>query len=349
MASPDRPRLPDVRAALEAAVNARGTAYHCKKAFVFYFELDNTSAEDDVRTLSYCFEDVFDIQPTVVKLEATDRFPGCTLAKTVNSTLENMESYRNPLPSLLILAYVGHGTLDTTTGMLKLVAGPGRQNIQWSQVHSSFFSQNILTTNVDTLGILDCCYSGSTRETTERACQILSACGAAETTRSRSGGAASFSRRFYRAARNLKANDRPFATVEDLVVEINREKSSSSSPDAQLTYHGGARPIAIPFKGASSAYVQQALQNLSLVSPAATTQSVLVELSIAGSPAQILEEFKDVIASLPAQFRVEIVDAYESTSILFLLRMSQPAHLRLSSTLDFRFIGRIHGASLIRS
>ncbi|KAJ5130567.1 uncharacterized protein N7515_006606 [Penicillium bovifimosum] len=95
-------------------------------------------------------------------------------------------------------------------------------------------------------------------------------------------------------------------------------------------------------------HLRRALGNLSLLSPEATTQSILVELSIAGTPAQILEEFKDIVASLPAQFRVEIVDAYESTSVLFLLRMSQPAHLRLSSTLDFRTIEKIYGASLMR-
>jgi hypothetical protein len=158
----------------------------------------------------------------------------------------------------------------------------------------------------------------------------------------------SFTRRFYRAARNLSKTEKAFATVEELVAEVNREKTSGT-PDAQLTYHRGTRPIAIPFKGTSSASVQQELQNLSLLSPAATTESVLVELSIAGSPAQILQQFKDVIASFPAQFRVEIIDAYESTSVLFLLRMSRPTYLRLSSTVDFRFIGKIDGPSLIRS
>ncbi|KAJ5550101.1 hypothetical protein N7535_001957 [Penicillium sp. DV-2018c] len=348
MAAPDCPRLPEVRAALETAVNARGAAYHSKAAVLFYFEIDDTGAKDDVGTLSNCFQDVFDIEPTVVELAASDRMPGLSLMKTVRDTIDGMEPHGKPLPCLLVLAYIGHGTIDATTGKLKLVAGATRQNIQWHMIHHSFFAgPSYETANVDTLGILDCCYSGATRERSERACQVLSACGAEETTRARSGGVASFSRRFYRAARNLKANGGPFAIIEDLVVEINREKPSGR-PDGVLTHHGGASPIAIPFKGTSSASVQRALRNLSLPSPEATTQCILVELSIAGSPAQILEEFKDIIASLPAQFPVEIVDAYQSTSVLFLLRMSQPAHLRLSSTLDFRIIGRIHGASLIR-
>ncbi|KAJ9483044.1 hypothetical protein VN97_g10378 [Penicillium thymicola] len=106
----------------------------------------------------------------------------------------------------------------------------------------------------------------------------------------------SFTQRFFRAARNLKNTGKAFATVERLVAEVNREKPSGA-PEAQLTHHGGTRPIAIPFK-----------------------ESVLVELSIAGLPTEILQQFEDIIASIPAQFRVEIIDAYESTSVLFLLR-----------------------------
>ncbi|KAJ5146132.1 uncharacterized protein N7515_000696 [Penicillium bovifimosum] len=285
MASPDRPRLPEVKAAPEAAVNARGSAYYRKNAVFFYFEADNTGAKEDVTTLCNCFEDVFAIQPTVV-------------AQWHSRQQINMDPSRNPLPSLLVFAYVGHGTIDTTTGKLKLVAGGTRQNIQWPLIHNFFVVPNYVTANVDCLSILDCCYPGATRQTTERAYQVLSTCGADKINRSRSGGGASFSRRFYRAACDLKANEKPFATLEDLVAEINREKPSGS-PDAWLTYHGGTQLIAIPFKGTSSASVQQALQNLSLPSPAATTESTLVELSIAGSPAQILQEFQDVIASLP--------------------------------------------------
>jgi hypothetical protein len=122
----DRPRLPEVKAALEAAANARGAAYHSTKAVIFHFENDNTAAKDDVGTLAWCLEDVFNIQPTVVKLEATDKLPGCTLTTTVNTILEKMKASSNPLPSLLILAYIGHGMLDTATGLLKLVAGPGK-------------------------------------------------------------------------------------------------------------------------------------------------------------------------------------------------------------------------------
>ncbi|KAJ5146553.1 uncharacterized protein N7515_001117 [Penicillium bovifimosum] len=122
-------------------------------------------------------------------------------------------------------------------------------------VHTFFVVPNYLASNVDCLSILDCCYSGVTREITERASQVVSACGAEETTRGRSGGAASFSRRFFRAAWSLKANEKSFATAEDLVAEINRQ-NTSGSPVARLTYHGGKQPIAIPFKGTSSASVQ---------------------------------------------------------------------------------------------
>jgi hypothetical protein len=86
-------------------------------------------AKDNVRTLVSCLEDVFNIQLTLVKLEETDKLPISILVMTINSTIGGMKAYSNPLPSLFILAYIGHGMLDTATGLLKVVAGPGRQNI----------------------------------------------------------------------------------------------------------------------------------------------------------------------------------------------------------------------------
>ncbi|KAJ5550102.1 hypothetical protein N7535_001956 [Penicillium sp. DV-2018c] len=73
-----------------------------------------------------------------------------------------MEPHSNPLPSLLVLIYVGHDTVDTTTGKMGLVAGAARQNIQWPLIHNSFFSHINLTTKVDTLGILSAAASSTT-------------------------------------------------------------------------------------------------------------------------------------------------------------------------------------------
>ncbi|KAJ5610581.1 hypothetical protein N7510_007300 [Penicillium lagena] len=351
MATPDGPhRLPELKAALEEAASARGAAYHTMQAVVFYFESDDTAAKDDVETLAkWCFQDVFDIQTTVIKLATTDKMPGFTLTKRLNVILEQMDASSRSFPSLLILAYVGHAMPEAANGQVKLVAGPGRQNIQWSFIREQYFSPfSYLTANVDTLGVLDCCYAGANRAKTDRTCQVLSACGPNEIARSRTGGMISFTQRFYRAARNLSKTGKAFATVEELVTEVNREKPSAA-PAAQLTFHGGVRPIAIPFKGTSSASAQQGLRNLTLSSPEATSASVLVKLSIAGPPVQILEQFKGVITSLPAQFGVEIIDAYESNSVVLLLRMSRPTYLRLSSTIDFHFIENIVGPSLVRS
>ncbi|KAF3392782.1 hypothetical protein F1880_008821 [Penicillium rolfsii] len=195
-----------------------------------------------------------------------------------------MNAFSKSFPSLLILAYAGHAMPEDTNGQIKPVAGPGRQNIQWSYIREHFFSPyTYLMKNVDILGILDCCYSGANRSKIDRTCQVLSAWGRSDTTRSRAGGASSFTQRLYRAAKNLSKNGKSFATNEELVLETNLDKQSAA-PAAQLTFHGGVRTIAIPFKGTSSTSVQQGLKNLTLSSPEGTSASVLVKVSIAGPP-----------------------------------------------------------------
>ncbi|KAJ5098844.1 hypothetical protein N7532_005845 [Penicillium argentinense] len=338
--------LPELKAALQATANARGTAYNSREAVIFYFENDNTGAKSDANSLVWCLEDVFGIHTTVIELKANDQMPGLTLASTVTDIVMKIKSPPKRLRSLLILAYAGHGELDPTTGFVKLIAGVGRQNIQWSYLHSSFFSDtNYMFSNIDTLGILDCCYAGATRDKGQRSSQVLSACGRDEKARSRSDGVRSFSQRLFRAARNLSKTETSYITIEMLVAEVNREKPDGA-PEAKLTNHGGTSPISLPLKDTQTTPHQRPTPNTLGID--ATTESILVELTIPGAHSQVLEEFKDVIAALPAQFQVEIVDAYQSRSVLLLLRMSEVTYWRLSAGVDFHLIGRISGPSLIK-
>lgn len=129
------------------------------------------------------------------------------------------------------------------------------------------------------------------------------------------------------------------------------ESGLAGAPNARFHNIGGIRPIALPFKRdpSSSVSPQAGLQQLSLSQPI-RVQNILVELTLDGQPKQVTEQFKGVLASLPSGFRVNIVDAYETTaSALFLLRMSWSTWARLSATVDFQVVDVITGPSLIYS
>lgn len=77
------------------------------------------------------------------------------------------------------------------------------------------------------------------------------------------------------------------------------------------------------------------------------SQSVLMELSVSGdSNDEILAGFQEIVKNLPPNFRVSIVDAYKSSSVLFILRGSWETFLRFSNVIDLRFIGEVTGPSL---
>lgn len=347
-ATPSRHALPKLKEQLQAAVSARGAAYHNKHVVIFFFEDDDTDAEKDADTLNNCFQDVFGLHPLVVKLDQSDRTPSLTVTNAIVGTICKDPPSLHPLPTLLILAYVGHGVIDPGTRLLKLVSGRGRQSIQWKYLRDLFLYDSQYTENVDSFAILDCCHAAAARIKGSRASHVLAACGPTETSRSRAAQFVSFTMRFARAARNLYRTDKPFATTESLFDEIQRQKPSNA-PSARLVHLGGVKPIAIPFKERSSASIQLGLQQLSLSQTPRTTQSVLVELSVSGTPTQILQQMKDTLGSLPAEFRVTIVDAYESNSAMLILRMSWYTYARLSSAVDFHYIGPVVGPSLLEA
>jgi hypothetical protein len=94
---------------------------------IFYYEDDDTGAEADVTTLSNCFTDVFGFEEVViVKLEKKDRSPIFTLNKKIHQVYTRIGNPDNILPSLLILAYVGHSLIDRATQKLKMISAEGQ-------------------------------------------------------------------------------------------------------------------------------------------------------------------------------------------------------------------------------
>lgn len=51
----------------------------------------------------------------------------------------------------------------------------------------------------------------------------------------------------------------------------------------------------------------------------------------------------------PTQFKIEIMDAYKSPSMVFLVRMRHETFARLSSVLEMKYVLYIEGPSLIHT
>lgn len=69
-----------------------------------------------------------------------------------------------------------------------------------------------------------------------------------------------------------------------------------------------------------------------------------------GSNDEVLWGFQELIGMLPSNFRVTIIDTYESSSVLFILklRMSWETFLRFENVIELHIIGVVIGTSLIR-
>jgi hypothetical protein len=82
--------------------------------------------------------------------------------------------------------------------------------------------------------------------------------------------------------------------------------------------------------------------------PLSKPQSVLVELSVSGgSNDEVIRGFQDVLRMLPPDFRIAIIDAYESSSVLFILSMPWQTFLRFENAIKLHIIGVVSETSLL--
>lgn len=203
-------RLSKVEDRLSRAMRAQGMTYLNREAVIFYFENDDTDARKDAYVLKGCLEDVFGVMSTIIEISKKDTSPAFTMRDVLSKTYNRMAPARHNLPSLMILGYVGHGAIDSATGMVKFLSADGRQNAQWKYISQQWFSDDPSLENIDSLAILDCCFSGATRQKHARTSQILAACGANETARSRSAGYISFSQIFSSLSLSSGSRTTPF-------------------------------------------------------------------------------------------------------------------------------------------
>ncbi|OXV11048.1 hypothetical protein Egran_01191 [Elaphomyces granulatus] len=326
--------LPVLRDKLKAVVSKRGSIYQMISAIILTFEDDDSGAQEDAVTLENCFRDVFGITDiTKLVFEGGDKTPAWTLMDVLRGAITRIGDTK----SLLIIAYIGHGSIDPVTDTLRLESG--KANIQWKPLHDFFMMPNDLLATIDCLAIFDCCYAGAAvRSVSETTSKLIAACGKHETARNCRYNSISFTQRLCRAIRNL-ATEKAYMSSEEIIAEVQRQKPQGA-PFALHVDIAGLNPLVLP--------VAKRKSSLSKQEPLSKPQSVLVELSVSGGPNdEVFRGFQEVIRTLPPDFRITIVDAYESSSVLFILRMSWKTFLRFENVIELHVIGVVTGTSLL--
>lgn len=176
--------LPDVKKFLAEAVNNRGTSYAKRHPVILFYEDDNTGSELDAHTMRYCFINVFSINSTLVKIGRKNNWPAWTLRNKLEEAHKALRPESQDSRCLLIFTYIGLGSFDGVTS-LRFTATDKLQCISWWWVSNGWFSEDESLGTTDTLGILDCYFSGAVRNMHDRTSQVISACGPDETCRSR--------------------------------------------------------------------------------------------------------------------------------------------------------------------
>ncbi|KAK9368167.1 hypothetical protein V1509DRAFT_640055 [Lipomyces kononenkoae] len=304
---------------LRETVEARGATYQRVKALILRFEDDASGADQDACT--------FSDWPNVLER---------IIAKVGQLSVSGARS-------LLIIAYIGHGIIDTESNGLQLIPENGSQKMPWSDIHELILACTFgFTQNLDVLAVLDCCYAGSAvRAGAKRTVQLLAAGGERSKVRSRTHGV-SFTRRFLQAAFVLKNAGNLYVNVENIFGELQRLKPSKA-PDAVHQIIGNAHPLVLPLNHLSPSNPGKNLEE-----PSSNETSVLFKISLAGRPSNvILKDFQQICKTIPPEFKITLERAYESNSVLLICRASWETFTRISATLDCVFVGAIKGPCLV--
>ncbi|KAJ5135720.1 uncharacterized protein N7515_004998 [Penicillium bovifimosum] len=135
----------------------------------------------------------------------------------------------------------------------------------------------------------------------------------------------------------------------------------------RFSCHTGVTPIVLPFRvtstsippspgisssgHASSSSIGLASHSRPLSQlPSGRETHVLVLLVLEGNPKRVVQGFENGVENLPAKFKVEITDAYETNaSAGVFVRMTWEAYARFSSTVELDELLPVIGPSLIHT
>jgi hypothetical protein len=346
--NPPKKTLPKLKASLEKVVFARGNVYTRKTAVIFYWDDDDTGATKDAESLKAVLTDSLDITPEIHVLKTKDLTPAWTVRGILNDLLAKFHCYPpstsgDPIKTFFMFAYIGHGKI-VSNGQLAFASSAGK-TVTWSTIQHALFNEDDTLKDVDAFCFLDCCYSGTARSHIERTSQILAASGAKEFARSRNEGI-SFTQRFSTAIRALQNRGGPMMTTASLFEEIMKHKPGNAATP-KLSNLGGIKPISLPFKKITPASPSQ--RPIQSPSTGTTEKHVLVKLTVDGQSHEALREMHEAIRVLPAEFKVSIVEAFQTDrSALILLRMTWEAWARIDAAVPLDIVGTVIGPSLLQ-
>ncbi|KXG46854.1 uncharacterized protein PGRI_036000 [Penicillium griseofulvum] len=351
--------LPELKSALERAVKARGNTYSQITAFVCYWDDDNTRAAEDGETFSHMMADIFGVATQTYIMNHENPTPGWDLGDRLHQ--EVVSKHRIHRPTLFIFFYAGHGTINQNN-QLSFTATKKKKSIPWRSIESELIYHPY---TMNTLCILDCCYSGTATVNNPMTTHVLAACSSSASARSRVNGI-SFTQRLVQAMRKLSHSGKISVSTDEIFDAVQNDTPRGCYMPGFWS-HSGENPIVLPFHVTStstppssgilsSGRVSSSSLGNALHSrppsqlPSNHENHVLILLVLEGNPKLVVKDFEKVVENLPAKFKVKITDAYEANaSVGIFLRMSWEAYARFSSSVELDAILPVIGPSLIRT
>ncbi|KAJ5893621.1 hypothetical protein N7495_005312 [Penicillium taxi] len=343
---PSQIPLPQLQAQLNQVCNDRGKDYHQIHAIIFGWTKDNTGASLDMDRLELAMKIAMNVKANKFQIPADKSWPTEQLFNALGVVFR--ESIKTPhLRHLLVLAYIGHGYSDAAKGLT--FESSKKKYILWSWIKSTLENS---TPNLDICVVLDCCYSGmARREQMQQTISVLAACGEKETARARCSSPNRIPKRTFtqrlsqEIIRGQRFNKGKLA-LTTLYSQL-KEATLKTEPQPRLICLGGTHPIVLPLVEMNTAGM--VIPSSPLTATAGQKTNVIAKLIIDGNDRETAEGFKDMFASLPRKYQVEVVNAYQNThSILLFITMSWEAWGLLSMILDLKPVAEVIGPPLLR-
>ncbi|KAB8204490.1 hypothetical protein BDV34DRAFT_197232 [Aspergillus parasiticus] len=330
----DRPHglsIPEFEGMLRQAVDQRSRAYSFVSSLSLCWENDQTNAKEDCEK----FRDIVHLfgfpTPEQYVISIQDRTPGWTLHSKVSTMIQ--QGLDAPGRALLLLHYAGHGV--ERDGKLFFTSENGRSFSVMFLLALADGDCDLLSpdSEIDIVFIFDSCFSHvATRNmvNAERIVEVLAATSPNSPLANAAQGRASFTGKLrneilYRKGQGHKSVE--LAEIMDTLIT----KSPQVIPSYKLLV--GVHSLRLELPGGSVSTVVPP----SVVEPQYfAVFSVYVAQSLSASGLATLVEW---IHSLPRNVGLELDNAYETSSMLFIFRASRYIFLKLNGVNNVTLLG----------